>query len=112
MRFETTPQWDRDWKDLKDEHKRQFRSVLPDFVRACDAYAEVHASQVAVKSSGEYRWPAALRMHPMKSARGVWEMTWSFASPDGRATFEFVTDDRGMLLRWRRIGDHSIYRNP
>lgn len=115
MRFETTPQWDRDWKDLKPEHQRQFRSVLPDFVRACDGYAEVRVQKAAEEQSkggGGHRWPATLRVHPMKSARGVWEMTWSFASPDGRATFEFVTDDRGMLLRWRRIGDHSIYRQP
>jgi hypothetical protein len=113
VRFETTPQWDRDWKSLKDEHKRQFRSVLPEFIRACDAYAEVHervSAKEQVKGGSGYRWPAALRVHPMKSAPGVWELTWSFASPDGRATFEFGSDDKGMLLRWRRIGDHSIYR--
>ena len=110
MRFETTPQWDRDWKGLKPEHQRQFREVLPDFVRACDAYA---ASKDEVKRTAPpYRWAAALRVHPMKSAPGIWELTWSFASPDGRATFQFVSDEKGMLLRWRRIGDHSIYRTP
>ena len=116
MRFETTPRFDRDYKDLKPEHKRQFRGVLPDFNRACDAYAEAHEQardEDAVKEKGPaYRWPAALRDHPMKSAPGVWEVTWSFASPDGRATFEWVRDDRGLMLRWRRIGDHSIYGNP
>jgi hypothetical protein len=48
----------------------------------------------------------------MQSAAGVWEMTWSFANPDGRATFEFTNDDAGLILRWRRIGDHSIYKRP
>lgn len=110
MRFETTPQWDRDWKALKPEHKRAFREVLPDFIRACDAYA---ASKAGVKSTAPpCRWSAALRVHPMKSAAGIWELTWSFSSPDGRATFEFVSDQKGLLLRWRWIGDHSIYRKP
>lgn len=115
MRFETTPQFDRDYKDLKPEHKRQFREVMPAFSAACDAYAAVQAQSSVkgkTKGSGEYRWPAGLRVHPMKSAPGVWEMTWSFASPDGRATFQFVSDAKGLLVRWRRVGDHSIYRNP
>lgn len=119
MRFETTRRFDADYKALKPEHKRQFRDVLPDFNRACEAYAEVwgHATTAAAqaKSGGGgagYKWPAALRVHPMKSAPGVWEMTWSFASPDGRATFEFVSDANGLVLRWRRIGDHAIYRSP
>jgi hypothetical protein len=103
VRYQTTPRWDADWKSLKPEHKRQFRKVLPDFIAACDTYAA---------ASGACTWPAALRVKPMRSASGIWELTWSFASPDGRATFEFVTDDDGLLVRWRRIGDHSIYRKP
>ena len=105
MRFESTPQFVSDYKALKAEHKRQFRSVIGDFSKACDAYAARAADKV-------YRWPAGLRVKPMKSAPGVWEMTWSFASPDGRATFEFVRDEAGMLLRWRRVGDHDVYTRP
>ena len=122
MRFETTPRFDADYKSLKLEHKRQFREVLPHFNGACDAYAEMYGKGAAVpptgKSSGgaaggaAYRWPAGLRVSPMKSAAGIWEMTWGFASPDGRATFEFVSDANGLLVRWRRIDDHSIYRTP
>lgn len=48
----------------------------------------------------------------MTSAKGIWEMTWSFPGPDGRATFEFVTYDDGVRVRWRRIGNHTIYRQP
>jgi hypothetical protein len=103
VRFQTTPRWDTDWKSLEPEHKRQFRHVLPDFAAACDACAV---------AAGAYSWPSALRVKPMRSAPGIWELTWSFASPDGRATFEFVTDDDGLLVRWRRIGDHGIYRKP
>ena len=125
MRFETTPRWDADWKDLKPEHKRQFVDVVPAFNAACDAYAQVHdptenkpaTVKGTIKAAGKdktptYRWPAALRVSPMKSAAGIWEMTWSFASPDGRATFEFIRDDQGLLVRWRRIGDHGIYKKP
>jgi hypothetical protein len=117
VRFETTPRFDRDFRDLKPEHQRQFRNLLPDFNAACDAYARANDSAVEEKTKGipgiaGHRWPAALRVSPMKSAEGVWEMTWSFASPDGRATFEFVADAQGPILRWRRVGDHTVYKNP
>ncbi len=39
-------------------------------------------------------------------------MTWSFAGPDGRATFEFVEIEGEMGVRWRRVGNHSILKNP
>jgi len=39
-------------------------------------------------------------------------MTWSFASPDGRATFQFVRDGGEWVCRWRRVGDHDVYDNP
>lgn len=111
MRFETTPRFDADFKALEPEHRNQFRSVLKAFNSACDAYTETYA-RTGGESAPAYRWPAGLRVQPMRSAAGVWEMTWSFSGPDGRATFEFIDDDRGLLVRWRRIGDHSIYRQP
>ncbi|WP_268968313.1 hypothetical protein [Tomitella gaofuii] len=40
------------------------------------------------------------------------EMTWSFASPDGRATFELVTVDGELRCRWRRVGDHGEFTRP
>ena len=40
------------------------------------------------------------------------EMTWSYASPDGRATFEFVTIDGEVRCRWRRIGYHDVFARP
>jgi hypothetical protein len=48
----------------------------------------------------------------VEGAPGVFEMTWSFAGPDGRATFEWTTIEGALGLRWRRIGGHRILREP
>ncbi|MDK1010209.1 MAG: hypothetical protein QGM46_07325 [Actinomycetota bacterium] len=50
-------------------------------------------------------------------AGAVFEMTWSFAGPDGRATWEWagVVDADGEkhpTVRWRRIGNHAIFKHP
>ena len=103
MTYERTPRFDTDFTALEAEHRRAFVAVVPAFAAACDAYATDPA-----RSSR----PAALRVAPMRSAPGVWEMTWSFASPDGRVTFELVRLEQEVRVRWRRIGDHSIYRRP
>lgn len=102
MKFETTPAFDTDYRRLKPEHQRAFRAALPAFVAACDQFALTPG----------YRWPAALRVSPLKGATGIWEMTWSFASPDGRATFEPVRVEGETRCRWRRIGDHGVVRSP
>jgi len=41
-------------------------------------------------------------------------MTWSFAGPDGRATFEYgdsILPDEPHII-WRRVGTHDIFREP
>jgi hypothetical protein len=43
---------------------------------------------------------------------GIWEMTWSFSGPDGRATFEYFPAGIETAIFWRRIGTHRIFRNP
>lgn len=102
MRFEATPRFKKDWKKLKPEHQAVFRKRLPDFNTACDAHV---ANPATV-------WPATLRVSQLIGFKNVWEMTWSFSGPDGRATFEFFVEDGETRLRWRRIGDHSIYTLP
>lgn len=103
MKFQRTPAFDTDFKRLKPEHQAAFREVvLSSFAPACDAFA-------AHPAGG---WPAALRVKSMRGAPGIYEMTWSFSSPDGRATFELVTIDGELYCRWRRVGDHKVYRNP
>jgi hypothetical protein len=102
VKFETTPAFDNDYRRLKPEHAAEFRRVVREkFVPACDAFATDPAAP----------WPAYLRVKPVRAA-GVLEMTWSFASPDGRATFEFVTVEGELRLRWRRVGDHNVSKDP
>lgn len=103
MKFETTPAFDADFRRLKPEHAAQFKKIVREkFVSACDAYAADPATP----------WPASLRVKSVRSAPGVLEMTWSFASPDGRATFELVTVEGELRVRWRRVGDHDVFSSP
>lgn len=103
MKYSRTPQFDADHRRLPPEHKRLFNECFPAFSEACDAFA---------KDGRAYIWPARFRVTPIVGRDGVWEMTWSFAGPDGRATFEFVRLGNEIRLRWRRIGAHSIYKRP
>ncbi len=103
MKFETTPSFDGDVRRLKPVHLAEFRKVLREkFIPACDAYAEAPSTP----------WPASLRVKSVRSAPGILEMTWSFSSPDGRATFEIVTVQGELRIRWRRVGDHDVFRSP
>ncbi|MDZ7577786.1 MAG: hypothetical protein U0904_06385 [Candidatus Nanopelagicales bacterium] len=103
MKHERTPTFVADFRRLAQEHQRQFLEVMSDFNEACERFTQ--------QPTG-FRWPRRLRVSPMRSAPGILEMTWSFASPDGRATFEFVKVDGDVLVRLRRVGDHTIYRKP
>lgn len=42
----------------------------------------------------------------------MWEMTWSLAGPDGRATFEWVEIEGEPGIRWRRVGGYAILGGP
>lgn len=63
------------------------------------------------RRDGSFTWPAKLRIKSVEGASGVLEMTWSFSGPDGRATFELVTIDGEMAVRWRRVGGHAIFKD-
>jgi hypothetical protein len=103
VKFETTPAFDADFRRLKADFRKAFRSVVQDsFASACDDCARTPG----------YVWPARLRVSRLKGTAGIWEMTWSFASPDGRATFEFVRRGSELACRWRRIGDHGLFKSP
>lgn len=107
MKYELTDSFKADFKRLKPEHKAAFKKVVKEkFAQACDAWVTAKDEHVA------FVWPKSLRVEQMRGTSGIMEMTWSFASPDGRATFQLVPGVDGWMCRWRRIGDHSVYDNP
>jgi len=103
VKFERTRAFDADWARLSEEERALFRAVVRDkFHPACERRA---ADPTA-------RWPKSLRIRDLEGAPGIIEMTWSFAGPDGRATFEWVVRDGEPRIRWRRIGGHAIFGRP
>lgn len=107
MQYELTDSFVSDFKKLKPEHKAMFKKVVRErFATACDSWAEVQAAH------GSFVWPKSLRVEQLRGTSGIMEMTWSFASPDGRATFQLVRSPEGWTCRWRRIGDHGVYQRP
>jgi len=102
VKFEVNQSFKRDFDRLSESEQNLFRIALTEFVPACDRYAADPAA----------KWPASLRVKDVEGAPGIWEMTWSFSGPDGRATFEWIQIDGALGVRWRRIGGHSIFRRP
>jgi len=103
VRFEQTARFRSDRAGLGDDQFAEFRRVV------VDHFIPAAVRQAAAPGSA---WPRSLRVKSVRGARGVWEMTWSFAGPDGRATFEWVTIGGEPAIRWRRVGSHSIFSDP
>jgi hypothetical protein len=103
VKYETTATFDREWRRLSPEQRALARPAIASFVDACN---EAGGSTPA--------FPPTLRVRRMRGANSpvIWEMTWNFARPDGRATFEFIEIDGERAVRWRRIGGHDIYDAP
>ena len=102
MRFETTARFDSDFRRLSKGERELFRAALVAFIPA----AESRAARPDTPS------PKRLRVKSVEGAPGIWEMTWSFAGPDGRVTFEWTSIDGNPGIRWRRVGGHAIFREP
>ena len=98
MKFQTIPAFDRDFKRLPKQHQKKFRELMPAFNAAAERAAAGESDP----------WPRSMRVKPIKSAEGLWELTWSMRDPDGRATWEWTEVDGEAAIRWRRIGDHSV----
>jgi hypothetical protein len=107
VRFETTHRFEADYRRLTIEERRLFGEAIQKFNAVCDA---------ALSRGGRPQWPRSLRVRDVEGAPGVWEMTWSFSGPDGRATWEWVTVESGgqafPAIRWRRVGGHAIFGAP
>lgn len=108
MRFERTDPFKADYQRLSEEERQLFREAARAFNSACDRF---------IDTKDPSSWPANLRVKPVVNAPGVFEMTWSFSGPDGRATWEWTTvvDADGHpwpAVRWRRLGTHRVFRDP
>ncbi len=103
MKYERTESFKRDYRRLSEAERRAFRAVVQDhFGSALDHHRDEPGGP----------WPARLRVKGVRGAPGVWEMTWSFTDPDGRATWEWVSIEGETGIRWRRIGSHAIFAEP
>lgn len=107
MRYEQTESFRADYRRLSEEERSMFLDSVRRFNEAADRFVTRQATS----------WPRSLRVKAIRGASGVFEMTWSFTGPDGRATWEWiaVVDDDGKkhaAVRWRRIGGQAIFKNP
>lgn len=86
----------REFARLPDSEKRRF-------VRAVRRLAE---------GIDEGRVPSGLRVKRIRSADGIWEISYS---GDGRATFEWESGsviEGKAHIRWHRIGGHEVLKDP
>jgi hypothetical protein len=106
VRYVLTDSATADIDRLSARDRAAFKDAARLFSDAADRYIEDPAMA----------WPASLRVKPVAGAKGVWEMTWSFSGPDGRATWEWtsvVIDEKTHpAVRWRRVGDHRVFAHP
>jgi hypothetical protein len=67
---------------------------------------------VRAAAGGDDPWHPSLRVKRVVGAPEVWEMSWSWKDPDGRATWEWVEIGGERGVRWRRVGPHAIFKRP
>lgn len=87
----------REFKRLPLEQQRRFRVTVAEVIAALRRQPPT--------------FPRGLRVKGVQGHPGVFELT---LAPDGRATFSYgeeVTPGEAHVV-WRRVGDHSIFRNP
>lgn len=102
MKYDRSDDFKADYKRLSEREKDLFKK----------AYLRINAAYAQRGDQALPSWPKSLRIKDVKGAPGVFEMTWSFSGPDGRATFEIIAIDGEPAIRWRRIGGHEIFREP
>lgn len=108
MRGERTEPFKADYQRLSEDEREKFHTAARDFNTACDLFVEIKDPS---------SWPGNRRVKALASAPGIFEMTWSFSGPDGRATWEWTTvieadGRRWPAVRWRRLGTHRIFHEP
>lgn len=102
MKYDRSDDFKADYKRLSDGERELFKKTVR---RINEAYEQRGDQPIPP-------WPWALRVKDVEGAPGIFELTWSFSGSDGRATFEFVSIDGELAIRWRRIGSHRIFDAP
>ena len=103
MKYQTTPAFRADVRRLSEVERERFKKVVREqYVPAAERRAVNPAAP----------WPKKLRVKSVRSAPGIWEMTWSYSGPDGRATFEWTSVGGQPAVLWRRVGGHEIFGDP
>ncbi|WP_435059723.1 hypothetical protein [Streptomyces sp. bgisy060] len=95
--YEATPRFTADLDRLTPAQRRRFRQAVAAFVYDLRA--------------GRGRFRAGLRVKGVRSAPGVFELTWD---GNGRATWSYgraqIAGEQHVI--WRRIGSHEILVRP
>jgi hypothetical protein len=103
LKFDWLLSFGADWARLSDAERALFQKVVrTQFHPACQRFQQDPATP----------WPRGLRVKRVRDMPGIWEMSWSFAGPDGRATFEWTEIDGELAVLWRRIGGHEVFDRP
>lgn len=103
MKYERTDAFKRDYRRLSDAEKAQFRKAVRE---------SFHPALEQLGESPGGGWPSTLRVKRVQGTARIWELTPSFTDPDGRATWEWTEVEGEAAVRWRRVGSHSIFRDP
>ncbi len=95
--WERRPRFNRDYDRLTGAERTAFKRAVTQFI------ADLRA--------GAGRFHPSLRVHRIDSRRGVWSLSFG---PDLRATFSYGTprQEGDAHIVWRRVGRHSVYREP
>jgi hypothetical protein len=101
MKYRRAPAFEADYQRLSERERHLFKEAVQKMIEA-----------IRRNPGRAPHWPASLRVESVADAPGVFEMTWSFTGPDGRATFDIISEGDESVLRWRRIGGHEIFREP
>jgi hypothetical protein len=101
VKYDRSDAFKSDYKDLDVASKAMFRAAVPLFVEGAELAA-----------AGSPHWHPTLRVKGVKGAAGIYEMTWNFKRPDGRATWQWTEIDGEPAIQWRRIGGHEIFSSP
>ncbi|MEY4322326.1 MAG: hypothetical protein RL410_107 [Actinomycetota bacterium] len=97
---EFSEKFNRDFKKLKREHRSLFLESRIAVLDAVEAY----------ENGKSFQLPSKYRLKQLRNANGILALTWSFKSPDGRATFTLTQEETETYLTWYRVGTHEIFK--